>query len=52
MSNAVNVMFTAMSSSLRNWGEMTLAPAAQGVDFKACCLKSKRYDGSLRDYYF
>ncbi len=25
------------------------APVAQGADFKRCCLKSKRYDGSLRD---
>jgi hypothetical protein len=28
------------------------APAAQDTDFKRCCMRSGRYDGVPRDYYF
>src|SRR5262245_32109058 len=31
---------------------MTLARAARTVGFKKCCLRSGRYDGAPRNYYF
>ncbi len=52
MSNVANAAFMARLSLLRSWGAMTFAPVVQAVDFKRCCLKSKRYDGVIRDYYF
>lgn len=39
-------------SLLRSWDAMTFALVVQAVDFKRCCLKSKHYDGVIRDYYF
>jgi hypothetical protein len=30
---------------------MTFARAAPGVDFKKCCLRSGRFDGSERNHY-
>ncbi|MCG8685588.1 MAG: SEC-C domain-containing protein [Desulfobacterales bacterium] len=29
-----------------------MCPCGSFRKFKNCCLKSKKYDGSLRDYYF
>ena len=31
---------------------MTFARVAQDANFKRCCLKSKRFEGSERHYYF
>ena len=33
-------------------GRRDLCPCGSGRTYKNCCLKSGRYDGSLRDYYF
>ena len=33
-------------------GRNDLCPCGSGRRFKKCCLKSGRYDGSLRAYYF
>jgi len=33
-------------------GRMTRVRAVRGVAFKNCCLRTGRYDGSLRKYYF
>jgi hypothetical protein len=42
----------AISSLTRSSGAKICAPAAPGADFKACCLKSRRHDGSNRNDYF
>ncbi|MGO9688475.1 MAG: SEC-C metal-binding domain-containing protein [Syntrophobacteraceae bacterium] len=33
-------------------GRKDLCPCGSGRKFQKCCLKTGRYDGSLRDYYF
>jgi hypothetical protein len=37
---------------VRNSAAMTPVHAALGVDFKKCCLRAKRFEGSARDDYF
>jgi hypothetical protein len=43
---------TAKRNCSRSWDETTPAPAARHDAFKDCCMKSGRFDGSERDYYF
>lgn len=33
-------------------GRQDLCPCGSGRKYKKCCLRSGRYDGSLRDHYF
>src|SRR5262245_48538128 len=42
----------AMSSLSRSSGAGICAHAAPGAGFKRCCLRSGRYDGAQRTYYF
>src|SRR5205823_12921817 len=39
-------------NSAKSWGETTFARAVQDAGFKNCCLRSGRYDGSLRNHFF
>jgi len=39
-------------SFARNSDATIRARAVQDAAFKNCCLRSGRYDGSLRNYYF
>ena len=43
---------TATKNFLRSSGATILARAIQVVAFKRCCLKSGRFDGSKRNYFF
>jgi hypothetical protein len=42
----------AMSSLLRSSVATISVLAGQAADFKACCMKSGRYDGTNRGHYF
>ena len=33
-------------------GRNDLCPCGSGRRYKRCCLKSGKYDGSIRNYYF
>ena len=50
--NAASALFTVTSSWLKNLAGMISVRAARTSGFKKCCLRSGRYDGSLRDHYF
>jgi hypothetical protein len=52
MSNEAAASFTATKSWSKSSVETILALAAPVAGFKKCCLRSGRFDGSQRDYYF
>jgi len=39
-------------SYAKSWDGMILVHAVPGGYFKRCCMKSQKYDGELRNYYF
>jgi len=43
--------FTATRSFLRRWAGTIRARATRAAGFKNCCMKSGRYDGTLRSHY-
>ena len=51
-SNADSASCTGIKSFRKSSVAMTLAPVVQDAAFKRCCLRSGRYDGARRNYYF
>jgi len=51
-SNAAGASSTATSSWSRSSAATIYARAAPDAGFKACCMKSGRYDGANRGHYF
>ena len=51
-SSAASASFTAMSNWSKNSAAMTCVPVVRDAGFKRCCLRSKRFDGTERNYYF
>ena len=49
--NVANELFTEIKSLRKSSAEMIPALADQAVGFKACCLKTGKYDGALRNHY-
>jgi hypothetical protein len=50
--NVVTELFMEIKSLAKSSAEMIPVLADQHVDFKACCLKKGKYDGTLRNHYF
>jgi hypothetical protein len=42
----------AKKNSWKSSGVRTCARVALGAGFKRCCLRTGKYDGSNRDYFF
>lgn len=52
MLNAEIDMSEKIRNLSKNWAETILASVALVGDFKNCCMRQRKYDGSVRDYYF
>lgn len=52
MSNAATASFMGTRNWSKSWGGTISVRVAPGGGFKRCCLKTRRYDGVLRDDYF
>ena len=45
-------MFVMIKNLSKNSEEMIPVFVDRALDFKNCCMKSGKFDGSARDYYF
>jgi hypothetical protein len=51
-SSEVSESFMAIKNCPKNSAETIYALAIREADFKNCCLRSGKFDGSLRHHYF